>query len=55
MINKLSIPINIDETRALVSSSTKGKSENLNMEEFMNLIHNDNEESNFRLKETNSK
>jgi Ca2+-binding EF-hand superfamily protein len=51
MINKLSIPINIDETRALISSSNTRKTENLNMEEFMHLIYNDNDELTLRLKE----
>lgn len=55
MINDLSIPINIDETRALISSSNKRKSENLNVEEFMHLIFNDNDELNLRLKHINSK
>lgn len=50
MINKLSIPINIDETRALISSSNQRKTENLNIEEFMHLIYNDNDELNLKLK-----
>lgn len=54
MINKLSIPINIDETRALISSSNKRNTENLNMEEFMHLIHNDNNEINLKLKDFDS-
>jgi hypothetical protein len=55
MINDLSIPINIDETRALISSSNKRKSENLNVEEFMHLIFNENDEFNLRVKHINSK
>lgn len=55
MINKLSIPINIDETRALISSSNQRKTENLNIKEFMHLIYNDNDELNLKLKHLNSK
>ena len=55
MINNLSIPINIDETRALISSSNKRKTENLNVEEFMHLVYNDNDELKIRLKHLNSK
>jgi hypothetical protein len=55
MINKLSIPINIDETRALISSSNQRKTENLNVEEFMHLIYNDNDELKLRLKHISSK
>lgn len=55
MINDLSIPINIDETRALISTSNQRKSENLNVEEFMHLIFNENEELNLQLKHLNSK
>ena len=42
MINKLSIPINYNETRVLIASSNDRGSESLNMEEFMHLIFNDN-------------
>ena len=42
MINKLSIPINYNETRVLIASSNDRGSETLNMEEFMHLIFNDN-------------
>ena len=55
MINKLSIPINIDETRALVSSSNTRKTENLNMEEFMHLIYNENDALTLKLHEISKK
>lgn len=42
MINKLSIPINYNETRVLIASSNDRGTETLNMEEFMHLIFNDN-------------
>jgi Ca2+-binding EF-hand superfamily protein len=42
MINKLGIPINFNETRALIASSSKGQSEELSLEEFMHLIFSDN-------------
>lgn len=54
MINKLSIPINIDETRALVSSSNTRGTESLDMQEFMHLIFNDNEELNLKVKNISS-
>lgn len=42
MINKLAIPINYNETRALIASSNKRHTEELNLEEFMHLIFSDN-------------
>ena len=42
MINKLSIPINYNETRVLIASANHRGTESLNMEEFMHLIFNDN-------------
>ena len=42
MINSLAIPINYNETRALLASSNKRGTETLNMQEFMHLIFNDN-------------
>ena len=42
MINKLSIPINYNETRVLIASSNDRGTESLNIEEFMHLIFNDN-------------
>ena len=42
MINDLNIPINYNETRALISSANKRGTFNLNMEEFMSLIFSDN-------------
>jgi len=54
MINKLSIPINIDETRALISSSNTRGTETLNMEEFMHLIFNDNDELNLKVQKISS-
>ena len=44
MINRLSIPINYNETRALIASSNTRGTETLNLEEFMHLIFSDNEE-----------
>lgn len=55
MINKLSIPINIDETRSLISSSNKRGTETLNLQEFMHLIFNDNDELNLKIKNISSK
>ena len=43
MINRLSIPINYNETRALIASSNKRGTETLNLEEFMHLIFSDND------------
>jgi hypothetical protein len=42
MINKLGIPINYNETLALIASSNKRHSESLNLEEFIHLIFSDN-------------
>ena len=50
MINAFSIPINYNETRALIASSNKRETETLNMEEFMHLIFNDNNELKVNLK-----
>ena len=50
MINAFSIPINYNETRALIASSNKRETETLNMEEFMHLIFNDNIELKVNLK-----
>ena len=44
MINSLNIPINYNETRALIASGSNQGNEYLNMEEFSNLIFNTNEE-----------
>ena len=43
MINRLSIPINYNETRALIASSNTRGTETLNLEEFFHLIFSDNE------------
>ena len=43
MINRLSIPINYNETRALIASSNIRGTETLNLEEFIHLIFSDNE------------
>ena len=43
MINRLSIPINFNETRALIASSNTRGTETLNLEEFIHLIFSDNE------------
>ena len=58
MINQLSIPINYNETRALIASSNTRNTESLNMEEFIHLIFNDNpalnvDLSKLRVKEEN--
>ena len=45
MINSLNIPINYNETRALIASGSNLGNEYLNMEEFSNLIFNKNEEN----------
>ena len=42
MINKLSIPINLNETKALIASSNNRGTLTLNLEEFMHLIFEDN-------------
>ena len=42
MINDLNIPINYNETKALISSANKRGTFNLNLEEFMSLIFSDN-------------
>ncbi|MCQ2818204.1 MAG: hypothetical protein MJ252_13135 [archaeon] len=49
MINALSIPININETRALIASANKRGTEGLNLNEFMDLIFSDNEALNLDL------
>lgn len=49
MINNLSIPININETRVLIASSNTRGSETLNIGEFMHLIFSDNEALNVDL------
>ena len=43
MINRLCIPINYNETRALIASSNTRGTESLNLEEFIHLIFSDNE------------
>ena len=43
MINRLNIPINYNETRALIASSNTRGTETLNLAEFMHLIFSDNE------------
>ncbi len=43
MINRLCIPINYNETRALIASSNSRGTETLNLEEFIQLIFSDNE------------
>ena len=43
MINRLSVPINYNETRALIASSNTRGTESLNLEEFIHLIFSDNE------------
>jgi hypothetical protein len=42
MINNLNIPINYNETRALIASSNQRGTEALNLKEFMHLIFSDN-------------
>ena len=43
MVNRLNIPINYNETRALIASSNTRGTESLNLEEFIHLIFSDNE------------
>ena len=43
MINRLCIPINYNETRALIATSNTRGTESLNLEEFIHLIFSDNE------------
>jgi len=43
MINDFGIPINFNETKALILSSSNKGEENLDLAGFMNLIFNDNE------------
>lgn len=50
MINRLGVPINYNETRALIASSNKRETETLNLEEFMHLIFSDNPALNIDLK-----
>ena len=45
MINSLNIPINYNETRALIASGSNQGNKFLNVEEFSNLIFNKNEDS----------
>lgn len=47
MINKLAIPINFNETRALIASATEHNV--LHVDDFVNLIHNDNQTLNLNL------
>ena len=42
MINRLNIPINFNETRALIASSNTRGTESLNLEEFIHLIFSNN-------------
>lgn len=53
MINKLGIPINYNETRALISSASD--EEVLRLDDFVNLIHNDNPALNINLKKLECK
>ena len=48
MINKLAIPINFNETKALISSASQ--TDHLSLEDFVNLIHNENNALNIDLK-----
>ena len=59
IINNFGIPINQNETRALIASSNLRNSDTLNMEEFMNLIFYDNNMldmnlNNFQYKDNNT-
>lgn len=42
MINKLDIPINYNETKALISLVNIRNTESLNVEEFINLVYEEN-------------
>lgn len=49
MIKKLGLNINLDEARVLVASADEDRSGDLSLDEFMNLIFNDNEALNVDL------
>ncbi len=55
MVNKLGIPINYNETMALIASSNNRYSEALNLEEFMHLIFSDNSAVDYDLNKINFK
>jgi hypothetical protein len=50
MINKLGVPINYNESLALIASSNLRNTNTLNLEEFMHLIFSDNPALNLDLK-----
>jgi hypothetical protein len=50
MVNKMGITINFDEARVLLASSDVDKSGDLNLNEFMDLIFNTNDNFNVNLK-----
>jgi len=57
MINRLGIPINYNESLALIASSNKRNTQSLNLEEFVHLIKNDDNNDNnlyFDIKSLNS-
>lgn len=49
MIKKLGLNMNLDEVRVLVASADEDRSGDLNLDEFMNMIFNDNEALNVDL------
>ena len=49
MVQKLGININFDEARVLVSSADRNKSNDLSLDEFLDLIFNDNDALNVNL------
>jgi len=55
MLNKLGIPINYNETMALIASSNNRNSEALNLEEFMHIIFSDNSAVDYDLNKINFK
>lgn len=51
MVKKLGLNMNIDEVRVLIASADIDRSGDLNLDEFMNMIFNDNEAFSVNLKE----
>jgi len=49
MINKLDIAINYNETRALISMANSRNTESLNVDEFINLVYEENPKLNLHL------
>lgn len=54
MMKKLGLNMNVDEARVLVASADRRSSGSLNLDEFMDLIFNDNEALNVDLNKLTS-